>query len=52
LIKSQLHGVGPTDPLTFSAVPFVLLIVAAGATFVPARRAMRMDPAVALRNDG
>jgi predicted permease len=44
-----LYGVGINDPLTFSAVSLVLATVAALASFVPARRAMRVDPMVALR---
>lgn len=52
VIESQLYGVGPVDPLTFLSVPLVLVAVAVAATIVPARRAMRMDPAVALRQEG
>ncbi len=48
LISSQLYGVSASDPLTFAAVAAGLMIVAALACFVPARRAMTVDPTVAL----
>ena len=49
LISSQLYGVTPADPLTFAAVAVLLLVVTAMASYIPARRAMRVDPMVALR---
>ncbi|MFZ0640590.1 MAG: ABC transporter permease [Candidatus Acidiferrales bacterium] len=48
-LSSQLFGVTATDPLTFAAVAILLLAVALLACFIPARRAMRTDPMVALR---
>jgi ABC-type antimicrobial peptide transport system permease subunit len=51
VLASQLYGVGPVDPLTFTATPLILGVVALVASWVPARRAARVDPLVALRGD-
>jgi putative ABC transport system permease protein len=51
LISSQLYGVKPTDPATFVLVAVTLTGVAALATLIPALRATRVDPVVALRDE-
>ena len=48
-IKSMLYDVSPADPLTFAVIAMLLLTVATLAMLIPARRAMRVDPMVALR---
>jgi putative ABC transport system permease protein len=49
LLSSQLYGVSPLDPVTFLGAASVMVIVTLLACYIPARRAMRMDPMVALR---
>ena len=49
LMSSLLYGVEATDPLTFASVALLLVLVASAASYIPARRAMQVDPIVALR---
>jgi putative ABC transport system permease protein len=49
VLSGELYGVAPTDPLTFCSVAILVAVVAMTACYVPARRAMRVDPMVALR---
>ena len=49
MLSGMLYGVQPSDPATFFAVSFILSVVAVIATYIPARRAAKVDPMVALR---
>ena len=49
VLGSQLYGIGTTDAATFAVVSLVLAAVALAASYIPARRAMKVDPMVALR---
>jgi putative ABC transport system permease protein len=47
--RSALYGISPADPITLGSVGLILFATALAACYVPARRAMRVDPAIALR---
>jgi len=49
LLNSLLFGIGASDPMTFIAIMLLVSVVAFLAAWLPARRAMRVDPIVALR---
>jgi predicted permease len=51
VLRSELYGTSPTDPFTLLAIVSVLVAITVAASFVPARRAARLDPIRALRHD-
>ena len=51
LIQAQLFGVAGRDPVAYASVAGLLLLIAAAACYVPARRATNLDPAAALRHE-
>jgi putative ABC transport system permease protein len=51
LMAKLLYSVSVVDPATFAVVAFVLGLIATVASYIPARRALRVDPLVALRNE-
>jgi putative ABC transport system permease protein len=50
-LSKMLFGITPTDPFTFASISAVLVLVALLASYVPARRATRVDPLIALRQE-
>jgi ABC-type lipoprotein release transport system permease subunit len=48
-MKALLFGIAPLDPLTYVAVPAILALAVAAASYIPARRAVNVDPTEALR---
>jgi putative ABC transport system permease protein len=50
-LTSMLYGVSPNDPVTFVGISFLLAMVALLACYLPARRAARIDPMIALRDE-
>jgi ABC-type antimicrobial peptide transport system permease subunit len=50
-LSTLLFGIEPTDPITFVAIGFLMLIVAVISSYIPARRAARIDPVISLRTE-
>lgn len=50
LVANLLYGISAVDPVTFTVIPLILVTVAAAAIDLPARRASRVDPVIALRS--
>jgi ABC-type antimicrobial peptide transport system permease subunit len=51
LMAAMLFGVTPTDPLTFAAIAGILMSIAVAGSYIPARRATRVDPIATLRSE-
>ena len=49
VLSGLLYGIAPTDALTYGVAVLVLLLVTAAASYIPVRRATRIDPVIALR---
>jgi ABC-type antimicrobial peptide transport system permease subunit len=50
-MQGMLVGVSPTDPATYAAIAILFIVIAALACWIPARRAAKLSPVVALRQD-
>jgi putative ABC transport system permease protein len=51
LMQSLLYGIGSTDPVTFAGVIVLLMLVSLVANYLPTRRAMKINPTIALRQE-
>jgi ABC-type antimicrobial peptide transport system permease subunit len=51
ILRSRLHGLSPFDPISYLGVAAILTVAGLAASYVPARRATRVDPVVALRHE-
>ena len=51
LLRSQLYGLSSSDPVSVGAAVTITLVVAVGATLIPARQASRVDPIIAIRSE-
>ena len=49
LMASMLHGISPSDPLTFGGIALIAILIALAASYIPARKATKVDPMIALR---
>jgi putative ABC transport system permease protein len=50
-LRSLLYGISATDALTFTSIPLLLILIACAASYLPARRAARVDPMISLRSE-
>ena len=50
-LNTMLFGITPTDPVTFASISLLLILVALLASYIPARRATKVDPIIALRQE-